>query len=321
MSIINLTVVAPVFNEAEVISIFNARLLLVLEQIKSVNYRILYVVDKCTDNSLEILIDLASKNSHISVIALSSRFGHQASLLAGIEHSLNSDAIIMMDSDLQHPPELIPRMIEEYKAGFEVVYTNRESTEDVGFLRKSLGNLFYKSLSKLADFQVNPNAADFRLISNRVATVLSEQFQERKLFLRGLFSWMGFNAIGVNYIAKKREAGASKYSLEKMIELAVIAVLSFSIKPLRMGIFLGLGSAISSFFLMIYLLSGYFFNQNAPSGWMTLIIVLLFFGGILLIVIGIIGAYVGGIYEEVKGRPRYLINQVYSSEDFSNRKL
>jgi len=321
MTNIKLTVIAPVFNEAEVISMFNTRLIGVLNKLNNADYCVLYVVDKSTDNTVDILKVLAANNERIKILALSSRFGHQASLLAGIENSLNSEAIIMMDSDLQHPPELIPELIDKFQKGYEIVYTTRVSTENIGGLRKVLGNLFYKFLSKIADFQVNPNAADFRLISGRVATVLTQQFPERKLFLRGLFSWMGFSSVGVSYHAGKRMGGESKYSFKKMIELAVVAVLSFSIKPLQLGIFLGLGSAVSSFLLMIYLLSSYFLHDNTPSGWMTLIVVVLLIGGIQLIVIGIVGAYVGGIYEEVKGRPRYLVDSAHPEEYFSDRKI
>jgi len=312
MTDLKLTVIAPVFNEAEVISMFNARLLEVLDKLNNLDYSVLYVVDKSSDNTLDILKALASGNERIKILALSSRFGHQASLLAGIENSLNSDAIIMMDSDLQHPPELIPQLIDKFKKGYEVVYTIRITTENISGLRKKLGDIFYKFLSKIADFQVSPNAADFRLISNRVATVLIQQFPERKLFLRGLFSWMGFSTVGISYQAGKRMGGISKYSLKKMIELAVVAIISFSVKPLRLGIFLGLGSAASSFLLMIYLLCAYFLNDNTPSGWMTLIVLILLIGGIQLMVIGIVGAYVGGIYEEVKGRPRYLVDRDHS---------
>lgn len=321
MTNIKLTVVAPVFNEAEVISMFNTRLIEVLNRLNNLDYSVLYVVDKSTDNTVDILKALAIGNERIKVLALSSRFGHQASLLAGIENSLNSEAIIMMDSDLQHPPELIPELIDNFKKGYEIVYTTRVSTEDISGLRKKLGDLFYKFLSKIADFPVSPNAADFRLISNRVATVLTQQFPERKLFLRGLFSWMGFSTVGVPYQAGKRMGGTSKYSIKKMIELAVVAILSFSIKPLQLGIFLGLGSAASAFLLMIYLLGSYFLHDNAPSGWMTLVVVVLLIGGIQLIIIGIVGAYVGGIYEEVKGRPRYLVDIAYPKEYISDKKV
>lgn len=313
MASINLAIVVPIYNEAEVIEAFNARLMKVLRQIEDVNYKVVYVVDKCTDNTLDLLRAIVANDESIKILCLTSRFGHQASLFAGIEDSLSSDAIIMMDGDLQHPPELIPELINKYKSGYEVVYTTRVSTENINQLRKIAGNLFYKFLSKIAEFQVNPNAADFRLISKRVAIALSESFRERKLFLRGLFSWMGFDSIGVEYQAGIRMAGTSKYSFRKMIELATVAILSFSIKPLQIGIVIGLGSALLSFLLMIYLLGAYFLHESTPSGWMTLIIALLLIGGIQLIVIGIVGAYVGGIYEEVKGRPRYLIDQIYSS--------
>jgi len=210
MEKVNLTVVAPVFNEAEGIDKFNSRLNKVLYDIEGLKYKIVYVVDKSDDNSLDVLRDIALNNRCIRVIGLSSRFGHQASLLAGIENSLSSDAIIMMDSDLQHPPELIPQLLDKFKQGYDIVYTVRLDTDGIGWFRKKAGNSFYSLLSYLAGFKVHPNAADFRLISSRVATNLVYQFKEQHLFLRGIFSWMGFNSIGVNFHADKRFAGSSK---------------------------------------------------------------------------------------------------------------
>lgn len=309
MSKLKLTVVTPVFNEEQVIRHFHARTRGVLDSLDDVEAKILFVVDRCTDNTLNVLRELVAVDPNTKVIALSSRFGHQMSLLAGIENSLDSDAIIMMDSDLQHPPELIPELLEKFKHGFDVVYTIRRDTEDVGLVRKVAGNLFYRVLGKLSRVPINANAADFRLVSNRVAKLLSMDFQERNMFLRGLFSWMGFQQTGVEYVAEKRFAGQSKYSFSRMIQLAMAGILSFSTKPLQMGIFVGVSFAALSFVLIIAAVIKYFIVQSLPSGWTTLVVLLLLFSGIQLIVLGIMGAYIGGIYEEVKGRPRYIIEE------------
>ncbi len=312
---LKLTVVTPVFNEEQVIGHFHARTREVLNSLDDVDATIMFVVDRSTDNTLGVLRDILVDDPKAKVIALSSRFGHQMSLLAGIENSLNEDVIIMMDSDLQHPPELIPELLNKFRNGFDVVYTMRRDTEDVGFLRKAAGNLFYSLLGKLSQVSINSNAADFRLISNRVAKILSTDFRERNMFLRGLFSWIGFQQAGVEYIAEKRFAGQSKYSFSRMIQLAMAGILSFSTKPLQMGIFVGIGFSALSFVLILVAVIKFFIVQSIPSGWTTLVVLLLLFSGIQLIILGIMGAYIGGIYEEVKGRPRYIIEEENSHYD------
>ena len=312
---LKLTVVTPVFNEEQVIEHFHERTRNVLNSLDDIEGEIVFVVDRCTDNTLNVLRKLLAADHQAKVIALSSRFGHQMSLLAGIENSLNSDAIIMMDSDLQHPPELIPELLDNFKQGFDVVYTIRCDTEDVGLVRKLAGNLFYQLLSKLSQVPIHTNAADFRLISGRVAEILSSDFQERNMFLRGLFSWMGFKQTSVEYIAEKRFAGQSKYSFSKMLQLATTGILSFSTKPLQTGIFLGVGFAALAFIFLFGAVISYFIDRTIPSGWTTIVTLLLLFSGIQLIVLGIMGTYIGGIYEEVKSRPRYIIEEEISHHD------
>jgi polyisoprenyl-phosphate glycosyltransferase len=312
---LKLTVVTPVFNEEQVIGHFHARTRGVLSSLEEVDATILFVVDRCTDNTLNILRSLVADDHNSKVIALSSRFGHQMSLLAGIENSLDAEAIIMMDSDLQHPPELIPELIANFKRGFDVVYTVRRDTEEAGFVRKMAGNLFYSVFSKLSQVPINANSADFRLISCRVAKILVTRFQERNMFLRGLFSWIGFKQTGVEYVAEMRFAGQSKYSVSRMLQLAMAGILSFSIKPLQVGIFVGVGFAVLAFIFMMANVINFFIDRTLPSGWTTLVVLLLLFSGVQLIVIGIMGAYIGGIYEEVKGRPHYIIEEEISHHE------
>lgn len=315
MPSIKLTVIAPVFNEEEVIGAFHDRLSEVLASLADVDAKVLYVVDRCTDNTLEVLRALARRDPRVKVIALSSRFGHQMSLVAGIDHSLDSDAIVMMDSDLQHPPELIPALIDNFRRGFEVVYTVRRDTEDINPLRKLAGNLFYRLLAKISHVPMNANTADFRLISGRVGKILSTDFRERNMFLRGIFTWIGFRQTGIEYVAQKRAGGYSKYSLSKMLHLATSGVLSFSTRPLQLGIFVGVIFSLLSFIMVMWTVVQFFLDKTIPSGWTTLVALLLMFSGIQLIVLGIIGAYIGGIYEEVKGRPRYIIDEEISCDE------
>jgi dolichol-phosphate mannosyltransferase len=231
------------------------------------------------------------------------------SLLAGIDHASDADVIVMMDSDLQHPPELIPTLLARFEEGNDIVYTVRRDTEDISRARKLLGRLFYRTLSRLSDVPMQENAADFRVISARVARVLTNEIQERGLFLRGILSWIGFNQARVEYTAARRAAGTSKYSLSKMFSLAGAGILSFSTKPLRMGIFVGVGMAFVGFALGAITVAQYFIDRSLPSGWTTIVTLLLLFSGVQLMFMGIIGAYIGGIYEEVKARPHYLVDE------------
>jgi glycosyltransferase involved in cell wall biosynthesis len=302
-----LTVITPVYNEEAVLPHFHLRTRAVLKQLPNVDGRILYVIDRCTDNSENVLRQIVASDPLASAIVLSSRFGHQMSLLAGVDHAGDSDAIVMMDSDLQHPPEIIPELLDRYRAGYDIVYTIRDASDDVGRLRAFLGDSFYRLLSSISKTPINANAADFRLISGRVARTLSDGFPERNMFMRGLFSWMGFRQIGVRFRAEKRFAGRSKYSLARMMQLATAGILSFSTKPLQFGIYVGFLCALAAFLMLVLSMGAYFFDSTIPSGWTTLVALLLLFSGLQLVFMGILGTYIGGIYEEVKGRPRYIV--------------
>lgn len=315
MSKLKLTIVTPVFNEEEVIGHFHARTRGVLNSLEDIEATILFVVDRCTDNTLNVLRDIVANDPDAKAIALSSRFGHQMSLLAGIENAPDAEAIIMMDSDLQHPPELIPELLANFRRGFDVVYTVRRDTEGTGFVRKMAGDIFYRVLGKLSEVTINANSADFRLISGRVAQILRTGFQERNMFMRGLFSWIGFKQTAIEYVAERRFAGQSKYSFSRMLHLAMTGILSFSTKPLQAGIIIGVGFAALAFIFMIVAVVEFFVDRAIPSGWTTLVVLLLLFSGVQLIVLGIMGTYIGGIYEEVKGRPRYIIEEVISHHE------
>jgi len=305
-----LTVVAPVYNEQEVITAFYERTKEALGTVRD-RYasRILFVVDRCTDDTMVVLRRIADRDRDVQVLVLSSRFGHQMSLLAGIDHAVDADAIILMDSDLQHPPELIPELLAQFERGGDVVFTVRRDSAEIGRARRLLGNLFYRVLGYLSNIPVQRNAADFRLISARVARTLREQIRERGVFLRGILSWVGFNQVAVEYSPAKRAAGRSKYSLSRMMALGTAGILSFSTKPLRMGIFVGIGFAILSFSYGVVTVVTYFTDRSLPSGYATIVTLLLLFSGVQLIFMGILGAYIGGIYDEVKGRPHYIVDE------------
>lgn len=309
MSSMTLHVVCPVFNEAEVIEKFHARLTDVLRRAPDMEYHIVYVVDRCTDNTLDILREIARRDLSVVVLALSARFGHQMSLLAGIDHSLRADAVIMMDSDLQHPPELIPELVKHFKEGADVVFTVRKDTVHIGQGRKLVGNLFYHALNRISDVRINPNSADFRLISQRVAKTLVTDFPERNMFLRGLFTWMGYRQVGVEFIAAPRDSGQSKYSVSQMFRLASSGILSSSTKPLQVGIVIGAAFGAVALALMFVAIINFFIDRSLPGGWTSMVTLLLMFSAVQLTVLGVIGLYIGGIYDEVKARPKYIIEE------------
>lgn len=310
-----LTVISPVYNEEEVIEIFYTELSRILEGVSTLyDYKILFVVDRSRDATFEILKSIAEKDKSVRILLLSSRFGHQMSLLAGIDHS-KSDVIIMLDSDLQHPPELIPKMLIKYEQGYDIVYMIREDSLEIGFLKRITSKLFYKFINRISQIPINESAADFRLISHRVAEVFRKQIRERNQFLRGLFSWVGFRSIGIKFHVRKRRAGKSKYSISRMIQFGLEGVVSFSKKPLKAAIYVGLSFAILSFAFAFISLIQYFIYASLPSGWTTIVMLISISSGVQLIFLGIVGEYLGAIFDEVKARPHYIIEEKINFEN------
>lgn len=303
-----LTVIAPVFNEEEVIADFYHELKATLNALSGYRATMLFVVGRGTDRTFSILKELAPHDKALQVLYLSSRFGHQMQLLAGIDHA-DSDAVIMMDSDLQHPPSVIPKLLAEFEKGNEVVYTIREKASDQSFYRKWASDIFYWFLNRISDVRISGNAADFRLISRRVAKLLREDIRERNLFLRGICPWLGFNQATVRFTANPRRAGKSKYSLSRLITFGLSGVVSFSRKPLRVAILIGLGFALFGFLYALFTIIQFLFLEALPTGYATLVVLLSVFGGFQLIFLGVIGEYIGAIFDEVKKRPHYIVDE------------
>lgn len=303
-----LTVICPVYNEEDVLPSFYESLSKVLENCSdSYDSKIMFVVDKSTDNSLEILKNIANIDSNVQIISLSRRFGHQMSLVAGMDHS-ESDIIIMMDSDMQHPPELIPELIANYENGFEVVYTIRKEINKEKYIKKLTSRWFYFLLSLVSDLDISSGEADFRLVSKNVADIFKSQIRERNQFLRGLFNWVGYKRVGVEYVPHSRLQGESKYNWSRMISFASSGIISFSKKPLQYAGFFGFIFFVLSVILILYSLFSFFTQDSIPSGFTTIAILVSFFGGMQLLFIGILGEYIGAIFDEVKARPLYLVD-------------
>lgn len=303
-----LSVICPVYNEEEVIEAFYLQLKSVLVTLESYHVVVLFVVDRCQDHTLDKIRQIAQIDSSVRIVALSSRFGHQMSLLAGIDHC-DSDAIIMMDSDLQHPPAVIPALLEKFEQGYDIVFTHRLDAPATGTFKRISSKAFYRFINRMSDVPINESAADFRLISRRVAQVFQTEIRERNQFLRGLFGWVGFESTTITFTAQERPAGKSKYSLWRMVRFGLDGVVSFSKAPLLFSILLGFLFAGFGMLLAFLTVLQYFIFGQLPQGWATLTVLLSVFIGIQLFFMGIMGAYLGAIFDEVKARPHYIVQE------------
>lgn len=309
---IDLSVVIPAYNEAENLSTLIDRLMSVLIPL-AIGYEIIVVDDGSNDGTREVLSREISKNSNIKSIHFSRNFGHQAALNAGIDYS-GGEAVVTMDADSQHPPELIGEMFMAYKNGFDLVLGERTSSKENNFIKNKLSKLFYFFINKISDFDMRANVADFNLYSRPVVNTL-KQLPEKDRFLRGLVQWVGFKKKYIQYECDKRRKGVSKYSFKKMIKLAITGITSFSAFPLRVAWWVGLTISLSGFAYGIYILYEYFFaRSHVIAGWTSLAIVVLIIGGTQLMILGVMGEYLFKIFYEIKGRPLYIIQ---STDGFS----
>lgn len=308
---IDCSLVVSVYNEEAVIRKFYEVLSEVLAN-DSNKYEIIFVNDGSADNSLSILTEIAGNDNRVKVINFSRNFGHEAAMLAGIDNS-RGEAVICLDSDLQHPPYLIPEMVAKYREGYGVINMVRNERKDAGFMKRVTSKLFYKFINWISPVKLVPNASDFFLISRPVADLLKNDYRERTRFLRGLIQIVGFNSTTMEYVAPERAGGESHYSLMKLMRLSFEAIASFSKTPLKIGIYSGLVFGLMSVLLIIYSIIMWIVDKPI-SGYTTLIIFLSAFASILLIVIGLIGYYIGLIFDEVKQRPTYIIQNIISNE-------
>lgn len=302
-----LSVVVSVYNEAEGIRRAYEEMTLVLRQMPE-SYELIFVDDGSTDGTGDLLRPIAESDTNVRLVGFSKNFGHEAAMLAGIDYS-RGDAVICLDSDLQHPPAMIPDMVARWHDGFDVVNMVRTDRADASRLQKNNSRLFYRFINLISDVKLAENASDFFLISKRVASVLKSDFRERTRFLRGIVQLVGFSKTTLEYKAQKRKAGHSKYSFFKLVKLSFSAISSFSKTPLRLGIFTGILFGLISLILIIYSLVMWFLDTPV-SGYTTLVVFLSAFASIQMFVIGIIGQYIGYIFDEVKGRPIYIVKEV-----------
>ena len=303
-----ISVVVPMYYEEEVANECYNRTKKTLNTLENYEYEIIFVNDGSKDQTLPILENIAKNDNNVKILSFSRNFGHQAAVTAGLKYT-TGDVVAIMDADLQDPPEVIAEMIKLWEQGNEVIYAKRKSREGESKFKLFTAKMFYKVLNGLSDVEIPKDTGDFRLADRKVIDVINS-LPEHNKFLRGLFSWVGFKQIPLEYERKERFAGKTKYPLKKMLKLASDGITSFSTKPLKILGALGLISVIASIIILIYALISYIFNLNQlTAGWTSIMVTVTFLGGMQLLSIWLISEYIGKIYDESKGRPEYIIDK------------
>lgn len=299
-----ISLIIPAYNEEGNIKPIYEKATKVLKDI-NYDYEIIFVNDGSLDNTEKHILDIKNVDKNVKLISFSRNFGHQAALIAGYNHC-DGDVAITMDCDLQHPPELINDLIENWKRGFEIVHTKRIDKDQKNIFKKYFSKYYYKLFSYFSDIPIEEGSADFRLIDKKVVEKINN-LKEHEIFLRGMFYWFGFKSTFFEYLPNERFSGTTKYNLRKMIDFALSGMTSFSIIPLKLSTLAGFCFSGLSFIYMLYAIYSSLFTKSVISGWTSLLLSVLFLGGIQLIAIGVLGEYIGRIYMETKERPRYII--------------
>jgi len=302
-----LSFVIPCYNEEEVIAETMKRLNIFCTELVDLRVELIFVDDGSRDHTRELLKGFAKKNSDIKLICFARNFGHQIAVTAGID-AAHGDAVVLIDADLQDPPEVVHQMIAKWRDGYDVVYGTRTERQGESAFKLATARGFYRLLNRLSDVPIPLDTGDFRLMSRAVVETL-RAMPERDRFVRGMVSWVGFKQTALPYKRAERFAGKSKYPLRKMLRFAVDGILSFSTKPLQIAIALGLFCASVSLVAILYVLALRLFTSIWVEGWTALMISVLFIGGVQLICIGVLGEYVGRIYNEIKNRPLYIVQE------------
>ncbi len=304
-----LAIVIPVFREAKTLPALNERLERVTSKLKKYHWEYIYVNDGSPDNSYDVLVTLAAADSKIKVLDLSRNFGKEIALTAGVHECVDCDAVICIDADLQHPPELIPTLVSAWEDGAEVVVTIRTSTDREPLFRRWGSSLFYWFINKVSSFEMIPKATDFRLYDQKVVLAFIKATERERLF-RGIMDWMGFRRVMVEFKADAREHGEAGYSYTKLLTLAINSITSFSLWPLRLTGYLGVLIAGVSGFLLLWMLGNYLLTSKAIYTPLAIVVVAnTFLIGIVLMAIGLVALYIGTIHTEVINRPLYLVRE------------
>ena len=301
-----ISIIVSVYNEEEVLFEFYRETIKVLLLIDK-PYEIIFVNDGSTDGSRSTLFKLSRDDENVKVIHFSRNFGHEAAMIAGIDYA-SGDYIVCMDSDLQHPPTLLPEIIRKFDSGFDIINMVRTENKSAGILKNITSAGFYKVINKVSDMKLVSNASDFFGISKRVADILRNNYREKTRFLRGYVQNVGFNTTNIEYEARKRYAGESKYSIKKLFRFSMNTIMTFSNLPLKLGMYAGGMAAFLAIIMMIYTVVS-FLRVGTPSGYATIICLICFMFSVLFFIVGIIGEYLGLILAEQKDRPLYIVEE------------
>ena len=309
-----LGIVVPIFNEEESVETFHRDLAVVLDTLPH-ETGIYYIDDGSTDASLELLEKIVNEDPRVTIVQLSRNFGHQSALTAGLNLA-GGDAVITMDGDGQHPPEMIPQMVDLFMDGYDIVMTERVNEQGLGVLKSITSSAFYWLINRLGDTHIQPGSADFRLHSRSVVDAINEMGDYHR-FIRGMVAWVGFRTVILPFAPPARIGGKSKYSFSKMVRLSMDAVFSFSLVPLRIGILLGLFFLLLAMLEMAYVLRFWIVGEQSElvPGWSSLMFVILLVGGFLMVTLGFVGIYIGYIFQQVKGRPPYVVKRTNDFRD------
>ncbi len=306
-----ISVIVPMYCEEKIIQECYNRLKNVLQKIKNYEYEVIFVNDGSKDKTLEMLIELSKQDEHVKIISFSRNFGHQAAVTAGLKY-VTGDAIVIIDSDLQDPPELIPEMLTLWENGNDVIYGRRKKRKGESIFKLLTAKLFYTTLNALSETEIPKDTGDFRLVDRRVVDCIN-LLPEHNKFLRGLFSWVGYKQIPYEYERQERFAGNTKYPFRKMLKLASDGILSFSTKPLKLVGILGIISLVLSFAILGYAMLSFIFKWNSlMPGWTSMMLTVTFFAGVQLLSIWIMSEYIARIYDESRDRPQYIIDKTYN---------
>ena len=306
------SLVIPMYYEEKVANECYKRVKECLEKLENYEHEIIFINDGSKDRTLEILEEIASNDEKVKVISFSRNFGHQAAVTAGLKE-VTGHAIVIIDADLQDPPELIPDMLKKWEEGNEVIYGKRKTRKGESAFKLLTAKMFYNTLNALSDVEIPKDTGDFRLVDRKVVDTINS-LPEHNKFLRGLFSWVGYKQYAYEYERQERFAGETKYPLKKMMKLASDGIISFSSKPIKLVGALGIFSIVISIAILIYALASYAFRlNNLSAGWTSIMVAITFFAGVQLLSLWVISEYIGRIYEESKGRPQYIIDKKINS--------
>ena len=305
------SVIIPAYNEQEVIEESYKRLTAVMRQIDE-PYELLFIDDGSRDNTANILSKICKNDLNVKLLRFSRNFGHMPAITAGMDYARGA-AILVIDADLQDPPELFPKMIEKWREGYDVVYGKRAERKGETAFKKLTAGLYYRFLRRMTNVDLPVDTGEFRLIDRKVCDAI-KRIKEKNRYIRGLVSWVGFRQVAVEYIREKRFAGETKYPLTKMIKFAMDGITSFSYKPLKLATSLGFGISVLSFIYLLIVLYQRLFTETTTTGWASMVAIVLFSQGIVLMVLGLMGEYIGRIFEEIKDRPIYILKEILNDE-------